>query len=210
MKNIVLIVTMISLTSLAKAYECNAERFNTCFNLVKPEILSSIEGATQVRFGLSSRSDGFNNLLLTYTMDGKPMMSVIYIQDTPCASAFVASGDLTSDLSEIKKRSFEMFPNDIEYMEGFVKAFGADHFYLKNYEGQLSEVKSTFAKSHDIVLELNSAYDTKNKVYTGQVRHAEVLRRTPIAAGSMFLSSEINSVKCTDSSTYEFVLESHK
>jgi hypothetical protein len=205
-KTIVTVLTALVSVS-AHAYKCDEARFSACLNKIKPQILASIKGAEQVRIGLSSRGDGFNNLLVTYRRNGKSMMDMSYIQDSPCASSLVTTGELTGDLAENSKHVIELLPE----FKSAIDAFGPATF-LYDELGRLTDVKSTVTKVGNGFLQLKTAYDKVNHVQIAQVRTIHGTGLSPVTSTfpgeTMLRASEVSGGRCDSSGKIELVSSS--
>jgi len=96
--------------AFAQNYKYDENKVYLCFLKIKPEIQSDLEGATDVRMGLSTQPDGLTNVLVTYQRDNTEFEAVVALEIDPCQAAKVVSSKLISDPVEHSNMIKTKFP----------------------------------------------------------------------------------------------------
>ncbi|PIT98729.1 MAG: hypothetical protein COT74_13605 [Bdellovibrionales bacterium CG10_big_fil_rev_8_21_14_0_10_45_34] len=181
-------------------YKYDQAKVSACFDKVKTEILQTKQDAKNIRMGLSTRFDGFTNILVTYSKGTEMFMDVFYIQFDPCATAdFVSEVKLINNKSNHARMLQQDFP-DCHFKVGSSVEDGDWLFPGEWARNRYSAVKK-FGDT-DAPLQLGTWIDKRTGKHLAIFRS---LRCSPAGGSSSgpqtptVAASAITGVECTDS-----------
>ncbi len=195
-----LICSLISFSIPALA-QCkyDQQKMWSCFNQKKDEILESKTDATDIKFALSTRPDGFTNILVTYKKGNDTFMDVVYVGVPSCASlAIIHQEKLFDNIVDHAKKVKEVAPSCIVPEEWGSGGLQQQDFLFP--VGWGTSPHATVAKVGNLVVDLGTWVDTDGQT-VAVFRPVKCSGRNFSVFGQPLItrsSAEISGLECND------------